>query len=440
MKNACGASAFVLLLMFTLLSCQTGKKGIFGKSQSAREAYAERLEKAGLLQSALARQWTGAGERSLMQPARITLPHKEAGYFSADEPEATGFLCNLRRGATLNIAVQITPAHSAKVFVELWKIDTATNERNRLAEADSTFSINHEVEKDGLYLIRLQPELLASLEYTLTVTTQPSLAFPVSESGRPAIISVWYDKRDAGSRNHQGVDIGARFRTPALAAANGHVRSVAINKLGGKVVFMRVEGKDYTLYYAHLDSQMVEPGENLLKGDTIGLIGNTGNAINTPPHLHFGVYARGAIDPLPFIDNRPTELKEISASRSHLSKILRSNKKAKIYRLPDAKADTISTIPQGAAFKILSVTKDWYRITLPGTTGYIQSNLVTDNSLREITTDTIMRLLDEPSIGAAAMAGIPSGTNLRIYGTADDFYFVKHDNLEGWVERKRYNN
>ncbi len=32
-------------------------------------------------------------------------------------------------------------------------------------------------------------------------------------------------------------------------------------------------------------------------------MGNTGNARGTPPHLHFGIYARrdGPIDPLPFV-------------------------------------------------------------------------------------------------------------------------------------------
>ena len=38
-------------------------------------------------------------------------------------------------------------------------------------------------------------------------------------------------------------------------------------------------------------------------GDTLGFVGNTGNAITTPPHLHFGVYYRGegAVDPAPYL-------------------------------------------------------------------------------------------------------------------------------------------
>ena len=46
------------------------------------------------------------------------------------------------------------------------------------------------------------------------------------------------------------------------------------------------------LYYAHLDTQLVAPGQIVRAGDPIGTIGNTGNAITTPPHLHFGVFLR----------------------------------------------------------------------------------------------------------------------------------------------------
>jgi murein DD-endopeptidase MepM/ murein hydrolase activator NlpD len=58
------------------------------------------------------------------------------------------------------------------------------------------------------------------------------------------------------------------------------------------------------LYYAHLDTQLVVPGQFVRAGEPIGTVGNTGNAITTPPHLHFGVYWRqrgGARDPSAFL-------------------------------------------------------------------------------------------------------------------------------------------
>jgi murein DD-endopeptidase MepM/ murein hydrolase activator NlpD len=68
-----------------------------------------------------------------------------------------------------------------------------------------------------------------------------------------------------------------------IAAANGRISSVTENNLGGKVMFMRPAGKDFTLYYAHLDEQLVSEGQDVRTGDTIGLVGNTGNARTTPP-------------------------------------------------------------------------------------------------------------------------------------------------------------
>ena len=41
-------------------------------------------------------------------------------------------------------------------------------------------------------------------------------------------------------------------------------------------------------------------------GQVIGTVGNTGNARTTPPHLHFGIYRNGPIDPFHFIAETDT--------------------------------------------------------------------------------------------------------------------------------------
>jgi peptidoglycan LD-endopeptidase LytH len=47
----------------------------------------------------------------------------------------------------------------------------------------------------------------------------------------------------------------------------------------------------------------VHEGQSVKKGDVVGLVGNTGNAKNTPSHLHFGVYTNdGPVNPLPFVN------------------------------------------------------------------------------------------------------------------------------------------
>jgi peptidoglycan LD-endopeptidase LytH len=71
---------------------------------------------------------------------------------------------------------------------------------------------------------------------------------------------------------------------------------------------MKANDKNFYLYYAHLDKQLVEQGQEVKKGDVLGLVGNTGNARYTPSHLHFGVYTtEGPINPLPFV-NKETQV------------------------------------------------------------------------------------------------------------------------------------
>ena len=47
-------------------------------------------------------------------------------------------------------------------------------------------------------------------------------------------------------------------------------------------------------------------GQEVWTDTMLGFVGNTGNAITTPPHLHFGVYeGREAINPFSLLRNRP---------------------------------------------------------------------------------------------------------------------------------------
>jgi murein DD-endopeptidase MepM/ murein hydrolase activator NlpD len=44
-------------------------------------------------------------------------------------------------------------------------------------------------------------------------------------------------------------------------------------------------------YYAHMDhyNEAMSPGRTIVKGDTLGYVGTTGNAPKDTPHLHFQV-------------------------------------------------------------------------------------------------------------------------------------------------------
>ena len=103
---------------------------------------------------------------------------------------------------------------------------------------------------------------------------------------------------------HQGNDIFAPMGTPLFACERGVVIRVGTDVLGGtKLWLVGATGARY--YYAHLSGYapgMVE-GKVVEAGEVIGYVGNTGNALTTPPHLHFEIHPNGgaAIDPYPIL-------------------------------------------------------------------------------------------------------------------------------------------
>ena len=103
----------------------------------------------------------------------------------------------------------------------------------------------------------------------------------------------------SGGRRHQGVDlIGARG-TPVLAVVDG-IAEAKTNILGGTTIsFKGADGNGY--YYAHLDGY----GKlgSVKAGDTIGYLGQSGNAQFSIAHLHFEIHpGEGpAVNPYPTV-------------------------------------------------------------------------------------------------------------------------------------------
>ena len=83
-------------------------------------------------------------------------------------------------------------------------------------------------------------------------------------------------------------DIFAPTGTPILASQRGCVVYRGTIERGGNVV--AILGPLFRIhYYAHLDSFQHDIGFFVSQGDTIGYVGETGNAIGTPPHLHYTI-------------------------------------------------------------------------------------------------------------------------------------------------------
>lgn len=95
---------------------------------------------------------------------------------------------------------------------------------------------------------------------------------------------------------HNGVDFAVSRGTPVLSVGEGVVVIAKNSGSAGNFIAIR-HGRQYTTKYMHLDKILVKPGQNVKKGDRIGLSGNTGRS--TGPHLHFELHIDGKpVNPL----------------------------------------------------------------------------------------------------------------------------------------------
>ncbi len=135
--------------------------------------------------------------------------------------------------------------------------------------------------------------------------------FPVFGSAA-SYINDWGAPR-AGTGTHHGNDIFAPTGTPVLAVTDGELYKVGVNSLGGNRLWLR-DDLGNTYYYAHLSgyTSQVKDGVRVRRGEIIGYVGNTGQAITTPPHLHFEIHPGDgdAVNPYPFLQawQRGTEV------------------------------------------------------------------------------------------------------------------------------------
>lgn len=99
--------------------------------------------------------------------------------------------------------------------------------------------------------------------------------------------------------NHQGVDFAGKSGAEVVAVADGVVTWSSPRYGFGKLVEIN-HGNGYATRYAHNSENLVAVGEEVRKGQTVALMGDTGRA--TGPNLHFEVLRNGTrVNPANFI-------------------------------------------------------------------------------------------------------------------------------------------
>jgi murein DD-endopeptidase MepM/ murein hydrolase activator NlpD len=104
---------------------------------------------------------------------------------------------------------------------------------------------------------------------------------------------------------HQGQDTFAKCGTRLVAARGGRVKAKQYHALAGNYIVIDGDGTDLDYVYMHLDQPSpFSPGDRVYTGQTIGAVGDTGDAVGCHLHMELwtapGWYDGGhPFDPLP---------------------------------------------------------------------------------------------------------------------------------------------
>lgn len=433
---------WIIVIVVSLSGCNGGVVDRLLKGASPYENYLSSLESSPLADYALVKDWKAVGENVLHDSLDITLPYQEIGYFDPRQPQAMFLRYPVSEGHQINVLLDQVSQQDARFFIDVFEHNPADQNLTRIHFADSLGSISYEVKEAGVHAIRIQPELFRGGVFSLLISYQGTLAFPVPGLETQNIASFWGDPRDGDARKHEGVDVFARRGTPAVAASSGRIRRVGDNRLGGKVVWLYNDRRGHSQYYAHLDSQLVRSGQQVEIGDTIGFVGNTGNAITTAPHLHFGIYKRGtgAVDPFPFLEGLKLPKETAISDSTYLGNFATIGVPlANIRTAPSTASEKRGSYDQHTLFQVEGKSGDWYRVSLPDNQkGYIFGNLIElpAGPIQKVELSPMDEIWEFWGDGGPISGDFISGTADVLGEFGEGYYVETSSGLKGWWKGK----
>jgi murein DD-endopeptidase MepM/ murein hydrolase activator NlpD len=128
-----------------------------------------------------------------------------------------------------------------------------------------------------------------------------------------------YKKR----RMHTGIDFTSPAGTAIQATGAGKVVKVIHSKRGYGTHVIIDHGYGYQTLYGHMHAVDVKVGQQVTRGEKIGVVGSTGTS--TAPHLHYEVHFNGKkVDPIHFCMDgmTPQEYQELVDASSIVNQSL----------------------------------------------------------------------------------------------------------------------
>jgi len=426
------------------MACKEDKQIIIDPQYYPRDnhlAYSQSMVKLGIGDTQLYRNWREAHDRAMAKPVRIKAPFQETFYFDDVSTDAYAYRFSIDKGQKTTLSINQLKGDTGLIYMDLFQVVADTIQPFRhIASSDTiTNQLIFEHNETGDYILRVQPELLRSGVYNLKILVEPSLAFPVSGGEEQDIGSIFGVPRDAGKRVHEGIDIFAKRYTPIVSVSDCEITFAGDKEgsLGGTVIWARDTLRDLTMYYAHLQEVSVEKGDYVQRGDTIGTNGNSGNAVTTYPHLHFGIYDRGAVDPFPYVVETRKKPSPILADSSWLNKSIRiDNPNGNNRNLYSRRLDQYMSHDEYA--NVIGVTSTYYKVRkATGELSYVFYDHIEglNRPIQKVKLEKEIKLYTSPETDVAHSTVLTKGTSLRILAKSAEMSFCELDNgNQGWVE------
>ena len=248
-----------------------------------------------------ARAWTDAVVEHQDSVVRdITRLRDEANRLSIEAERA-------RRAASQ--AEATATSHRDAVEVERQTVDAlraqaeaAASQQNALLTGIRSQRLVYEAELAALEAV--SSSIAAALQaaqsgQTASAATRGTFAVPIPTARLSSGFGPRVHPIFGNVRIHAGLDLSAPSGTAIAAAGDGVVVAAGVRGGYGNAVVID-HGNALATLYGHQSRILVTVGQRVRQGDTVGLVGSTGNS--TGPHLHFEVRLYGTpVDPLAYL-------------------------------------------------------------------------------------------------------------------------------------------
>ncbi len=201
-------------------------------------------------------------------------------------------------------ALNVEPAASPAVAVVPTPAQPESSPSLSAVTTPNDFSDNQPSPTPPIEVLTLDPSYVARLK----------LAVPVKGVKPEQLLDTFKEARSE-DRVHDAIDIPAAPGTPVIAVAEGEIIKLSASERGGTTIYQASKDRKLVFYYAHLQgyAEGLIVGKTVWQGETIGYVGDTGNAGTGNYHLHFSLlivndpkrYWEGTnINPFPLLRRR----------------------------------------------------------------------------------------------------------------------------------------